>query len=212
MSCPRSNRARFETLLKNFRRRDNIRDFIDGLHDSECWPYTEGEGRPIPATFDFWDAPIVFEVKLRGEKVHELMHLYLIDVQRYHPLVISDPTSLAKADTTDVTIELCPEEGLGAYTVSYEAADHSERFAAPKLDLHDVSVLRSAFIHRHEWVINKFSAVNRGRLEALENDKAKRGDQLTRRLQYNLYCEENEGALSEEEDFDFEVSISTGIS
>jgi hypothetical protein len=31
-----ANMRRFETILRNLRRRDNIRDFIKGIQDTEC--------------------------------------------------------------------------------------------------------------------------------------------------------------------------------
>lgn len=190
---------RLETILANLRRRDNIREFIPGLEDSECWPYPDGESHSIPATFEDECGPFVKEVELRSDKIHELLELFLINVERYHPLSsILNPRN-SQVDLADVCIELCPEEGLDAYMVSYETADKDERERAPKLDLEDVATVRSAFIHRYEWVISKLQTVNCDRNDAFEmlilgydpNDPPS-----------EISDHENEAPLSEEEDHD----------
>jgi len=193
---------RLATILANFRRRDNIRDFIDGLEDSECWPYPDGETQSIPP-----DPKICFccgecstaEVMLREDKIEELTHLFLINVHRYHALAPFNRSNKHEAPLTDVSIELCPEEGPGAYTVSYEVVESARRGDAPRLDLHDVATIRSAFMHRYEWVINKLHNVNEDRREVCEmyelglESAPELGDPIE---------SENEAALSEEEDHD----------
>jgi hypothetical protein len=190
---------RLNTILHNIRRRDNIRDFIHGLEDSECWPYPDGETRPIPADFcrceDCEDDPVI-EVYLCQAKIKELTQLYLINVYRYHTLAPFGNSDHNQGELTDVSIELCPEEGLGAYTVSYETADETQRIDAPKLNLHHVAAIRSAFMHRYEWVINKFHSVNRDRVNFWMRSKAGVEDEAT------LDDERSEAPLSEEEDHD----------
>lgn len=156
---------RFDTILRNLRRRDNIRDFIDGLEDTECWPYPDGNEAPKPATFEDWSGPITVEVKLREDKAYELMHFYLINVSRYHPFAPFDRKSDHDSDLTNVSIYLCPEEGPGAYTVEY-VVDKTERSHAPKLELQSFATLRSFLMHRYEWVVNKLHSVNSDRRDA----------------------------------------------
>jgi hypothetical protein len=191
---------RFDTILHNLRRRDNIRDFIRGLEDSECWPYPNGEALPIAATCPCCDDPIMADVTLRQDKVEELTHLYLINVYRYHNLAPFSKGDHTRGELTDVSIELCPEEGLGAYTVSYEAANEVERIEAPKLNLHHVATIRSAFMHRYEWVVNKLHSVNRDRLNA-----GRRWESEYVYEHEHEACsddERSEAPLSEEEDYD----------
>ena len=163
---------RLATILANFRRRDNIRDFIDGLEDSECWPYPDGETAPIPAMPEYGGCcgesrkP---EVVIREDKIEELTHLFLINVRRYHALAPFNRGNKYEAPFTDVSIELCPEEGPGAYTVSYEVVDYSQRCDAPDLDLHDVATIRSAFMHRYEWVASKIYNAHEARQQALHD-------------------------------------------
>ena len=67
---------RLATILAYLRSRDNIRDFIDGLEDSECWPYPGGESRPIAPTPGFCECcgePSLPEVVLRGDKLFDLV-------------------------------------------------------------------------------------------------------------------------------------------
>jgi hypothetical protein len=173
---------RLNTILQNLRRRYNIRDFICGMEDTECWPYPDGETRPIAATCPCCDEPLDAEVHLRPD--HTLA-----------PFSKSDHT---RGELTDVSIELCPEEGLGAYAVSYEAADEVERIDAPKLNLHHVGTIRSAFMHRYEWVVNKLHSVNRDRLNASRKF-------VSEYVYEHEACsddERSEAPLSEEEDYD----------
>lgn len=196
--------ARLARILRNLRRRDNIRDFIDGLHDSECWPYPDGETLPIAATHecDCCDGPMMVEATLRGDRLEELTHLFIINVYHYHPLAAVDKRRQDQADLTDVSIELCPEEGSGAYSVSYERVDKAERLATVKLNLHDVAAIRSAFIHRHEWVLNKLHSVNHDRLEAC--NELEEGFELdTESDVFSEWKHEDEEPPSEEEDQDF---------
>jgi hypothetical protein len=189
---------RLNTILQNLRRRDNIRDFICGMEDTECWPYPDGETRPIAATCPCCDEPLDAEVHLRPNKIDELTHLYLINVYRYHTLAPFSKSDHTRGELTDVSIELCPEEGLGAYAVSYEAADEVERIDAPKLNLHHVGTIRSAFMHRYEWVVNKLHSVNRDRLNASRKF-------VSEYVYEHEACsddERSEARLSEEEDYD----------
>ena len=194
---------RRSTILKNLRRRDNIRDFIDGLDDSECWPYPNGETYSIPADNKCLccDEPIMVGVELRKDKLDELTRLHLINVYRYHPLANLDRGRQDQADLTDLSIELCPEEGSGSYSVSYEAVDKMERAAAPKLNLRDVAVIRSAFIHRHEWVLNKLHSVNDDRLDTCTADPEE-GLELHAESDTGAECR-SQAPLSEEEDHGF---------
>lgn len=190
---------RLNTILHSLRRRDNIRDFIDGLEDSECWPYPDGETRPIPAMIECCaccSEPFELEVNIRKEKIEELTHLYLTDIYRFHTFAPFGETSRRQIELADISIELCPEEGVGAYAVSYEAANEANRIGAPKMNLSDVAMIRSAFMHRYEWVVNKFHSVNRDRLEARKRFKA--GDEHVAPSDE----EQSEAALSEEEDHD----------
>ena len=197
---------RLATILANFRRRDNIRDFIDGLEDSECWPYPDGESRPIAATPQFCDCcgeSTLSEVMLRKDKIEELTHLFLTNVYRYHALAPFNRGNKHEAPLTDVSIELCPEEGPGAYAVSYEVVDKTQRRYAPCLNLRDVATIRSAFMHRYEWVINKFHSVKEDRRDAWERLESSieilpvLGDLISDPMD-----SENEVSLSEEEDHD----------
>ena len=196
---------RLATILANLRRRDNIRDFIDGLKDSEYWPYPEGESRPIAATPDFCDCcgePSTPEVVFRKDKIEELTHLFLTNVYRYHALAPFNRGNKHEAPLTDVSIELCPEEGSGAYAVSYEVVEKAQRRDAPCLDLADVATIRSAFMDRYEWVTNKFHSVKEDRREARE--AAELGSQIAPGLELieDTIESENEVPLSEEEDHD----------
>jgi hypothetical protein len=127
------------------------------------------------------------QVELHEDKIFELTELFLINVDRQHPLAHNyywrdaenghhprAPVTKATAkrfevELADVHIELCPEEGLGAYAISYENVDRTERSRAPKLDLMQVATLRSAFIHRYEWVMEKLETVIHSRREAWED-------------------------------------------
>lgn len=191
--------GRLSTILRNLRRRDNIRDFIDGLHDSECWPYPNGETYSIAATHqcDCCDEPYMVEVNLREDKFEDLTRLYLINVYRYHPFAMSNRHRQDRVDLTDVSIELCPEEGIGAYSVSYEVVETASRRGTEKLNLHEVAAIRSAFIHRHEWVLNKLQSVNRERREACT--KLEEWLELGTESENNFEYENGE-PLSEEED------------
>lgn len=193
---------RLSTILHDLRRRDNIREFIDGLEDSECWPYPNDEYHSIPAapTCSYCDEPCFEEADLRADKVKELTHLYITDVLRYHPLAPMNRRNKHHAELTDVCLEMCPEEGPGAYAVSYEVIDKVDRVAAPKLDLHNVATIRSAFMHRYEWVVNKVHTVNDDRLEAWKRAKAG--------MEHIASSDEeqNKAALSEEEDRDVFLS------
>lgn len=197
---------RLATILANLRRRDNIRDFIDCLEDSECWPYPDGETRPIAPTPEFCECcgePSLPEVVLRKDKIEELTHLFLINVYRYHALAPFNRGNKHEAPLTDVSIELCPEEGPGAYAVSYEVVDKSQRRDAPCLNLGEVATIRSAFMHRYEWVINKFHSVKEDRREAWEMIEL--GFKIAPGLDELMNDpteSENEVALSEEEDHD----------
>ena len=197
---------RLATILANLRRRDNIRDFIDGLEDSECWPYPDGESCPIAATPAYCDCcgePSLPEVVLRKDKIEELTHLFLINVNRYHALAPFGRGNVHEAPLTDVSIELCPEEGAGAYAVSYEVVDKTQRRDAPTLDLRDVATIRSAFMHRYEWVINKFHSVKEDRREAWEIAEKEFEIALgLGELTEDPVESENEVPLSEEEDHD----------
>jgi hypothetical protein len=189
---------RLDTILQNLRRRDNIRDFIDDLEDCECWPYPDGETRPrapIPGC-PCCENPLVEEVYPREDKVEELTHLYLINVYRYHTLAPFTKSGREQIELADISIELCPEEGLGAYAVSYEAVDETQRVDAPKLNLHHVATIRSAFMHRYEWVINKAHSVNRDRRDAWSRWLA--GDEHVALSD----DEQSQEPLSEEEDHD----------
>jgi hypothetical protein len=194
--------GRLATILANLRRRDNIREFIDGLEDSECWPYPDGETQPIPAMPEYCDCcgesrkP---EVVIREDKIEELTHLFLINVHRYHALAPFNRGNRHEAPLTDVTIELCPEEGPGAYTVSYEVVESSQRGDAPRLDLHDVATIRSAFMHRYEWVINKLHSVKEDRREAWETPEP---EVENAPVLVDPIESENVEPLSEEEDRD----------
>lgn len=196
---------RLTTIFANLRRRDNIRDFIDGLEDSECWPYPDGESRPVAATPEFCDCcgePSTPEVVLRKDKMEELTHLFLTNVYRYHTLAPFNRGNKHEAPLTDVSIELCPEEGSGAYAVSYEVVEKAQRRDAPCLDLADVATIRSASMHRYEWVINKFHSVKEDRRDACE--AAELGSQIIPGLELieDPIESENEAPLSEEEDHD----------
>lgn len=195
---------RLATILANFRRRDNIRDFIDGLEDSERWPYPDGESRPIAATPQLCDCcgeSSLSQVVVRKDKIEELTHLFLTNVYRYHALAPFNRSNKYEAPLTDVYIELCPEEGLGAYAVSYEVVDKSQRRYAPCLNLRDVAAIRSAFMHRYEWVINKFHSAKEDRRDAWEKLESSievllvLGDLIGDPIE-----SENEVLLSEEED------------
>lgn len=155
--------GRLDTILRNLRRRDNIRDFVDDLIDTECWPYPRGKSLPIALAA--FDEPVGF----REGAMEELTSLYLINVERYFPNISisdSDPVKEQTSELVDVLIELSPEDGPGAYTVTYEPADKKVRSAAETINLKDVATLRSAFMHRFEWVCNKIESVNRERFEA----------------------------------------------
>jgi hypothetical protein len=205
-TLPTATMDRLATILANLRRRDNIRDFIDGLEDSECWPYPDGESRPIAPTPEFCDCcgePSLPEVVLRKDKIEELTQLFLTNVHRYHALAPLDRGNVYEAPLTDVSIELCPEEGAGAYAVSYEVVDKAQRSDAPTLDLRDVATIRSAFMHRYEWVINKFHSVKEDRREAWEI--AEHEFEIALGLgepTEDPIESENEVPLSEEEDHD----------
>lgn len=205
-----SKLTRFETILKNFRRRDNIRDFISGLQDTECWPYPAGEEHPIPATFEDWEGPTMVEAKLREEKVHELVCLYLINVQRYHPLAPFFGRGIENGEVADVSVELCPEEGPGAYAVDYEVVDRTERSEDNMLNTQEAATIRSAFMHRHDWVISKLQSVNRDRVEAWEDAKIKPEVEPEIEEPVEAMDCENEVEMSEEEDFDYDVSLPVG--
>ncbi|GAB7322982.1 hypothetical protein MBLNU13_g05512t1 [Cladosporium sp. NU13] len=197
---------RLATILANFRRRDDIRDFIDGLEDSECWPYPDGESRPIAPTPEFCECcgeSSLFEVVLRKDKIEELTHLFLTNVYRYHALAPFNRGNKHEAPLTDVSIELCPEEGPGAYAVSYKVVDKAQRRDAPCLNLRDVATIRSAFMHRYEWVINKFHSVKEARRDAWEKFETN-GEILPvlGGLRDDPMESGNEVPLSEEEDHD----------
>lgn len=196
--------SRFDIILNNFRRRDNIRDFIDALHDSECWPYPNGEEFSEAAHCDCCGDPWAVDVQLREDKAHELMHLFLTNVICYHPFAPFNRKTQHEAELADVSIDLCPEEGPGAYTIHYEAADKSERVATEKLDLHQVATLRSAFMHRYEWVVNKMHSVNADRHDAVERAIAG----LESDEEMDDGSGQNETPLSEEEDHVCDVSTS----
>jgi hypothetical protein len=193
---------RLATILANLRRRDNIRDFIDGLKDSECWPYPDGESRPIAPTPEFCECcgePSLPEVVLRKDKIEELTQVFLTNVYRYHALAPFNCGNKHEAPLTDVSIELCPEEGPGAYAVSYEVVDKAQRRDAPFLNLGEVATIRSAFMHRYEWVINKFHSVKEDRRDAWEMAEA--GLELASVVGDRMESG-NEEPLSEEEDHD----------
>jgi len=192
---------RLATILTNLRRRDNIRNFISGLEDSECWPYPDGETQSIPPVTQYCvccGEPSVDEVMLREDKIGELTHIFPTNVYRRHAFAPSNRGRKHQAALTDVSIELCPEEGPGAYAVSYEVVDEVQRRGAPCLDPRDVATIRSAFMHRYEWVINKLHSVEEDRRDALEMTSEVEaipvlGDAIE---------SENEEPLSEEEDHD----------
>jgi len=102
------------------------------------------------------------------DKIEELTHLFLTNVYRYHPFARGNEHD---APLTDVSIELCPEEGPGAYAVSYEVIEEAQRRDAPCLDLGDVATIRSAFMHRYEWVINELHSVEEDRSGAWETSE-----------------------------------------
>ena len=199
---------RLATILANLRRRDNIRDFIDGLEDSECWPYPDGESRSIAPSPEFCNccgepSTELSEVVLRKDRIEELTHLFLTNVYRYHALAPFNRGNVYEAPLTDVSIELGPEEGAGAYAVSYEVVDKAQRRDAPTIDLRDVATIRSAFMHRYEWVINKFHNVKEDRRDAWEKAEARLVEALgLGELVDDPIESENEVPLSEEEDHD----------
>jgi hypothetical protein len=120
---------RYETILRNRRRRDNICDYIRGLHKSECWPYPNGASRSTPVTEQGKDG--LKKVELRSDKITELMELFLINVDRQHPLAMNrywhrgvngyHPLAPAtrrmankcEVELADVHIELC-RGGIGS--------------------------------------------------------------------------------------------------
>jgi hypothetical protein len=87
--------------------------------------------------------------------------------------------------------------------VSYEVVDKAQRGDAPTLDLRDVATIRSAFMHRYEWVINKFHSVKEDRREAWEIAEKEFEIALgLGELTEDPVESENEVPLSEEEDHD----------
>jgi len=80
--------------------------------------------------------------------------------------------------------------------------EKSQRRHAPCLDLGDVATIRSAFMHRYEWVINKFHSVKEDRRDAWEMTEL--GSQIDPGLELveDPIESENEVPLSEEEDHD----------
>ena len=210
--------SRFEAIKANLRRRDNIRYFVEGLEDSECWPYLEHQnGAPVAANF-FSDedgkTPVFFEVAVRRETLDELTILHLPNVKRTIGRHLPPSATLV-----DLAIELTPEDGSGAYTLDYEIVEEPEsRDKAPLLYMNAVNELRSAFMHRYEWVASKVHSVNLARQAAVDEmlcePTAHSGNGPFEAVPGTIGCNDagNEESLSEEEDFasvrvlDFESS------
>lgn len=200
--------SRFDAIKANLRRRDNIRHFVAGLEDSECWPYPEHQnGASVAAAPDLVDEdgnPIVYEVAVDVAKRDELTVLYLPNVNRPMFQAVPPQTTLV-----DLAVELMPADGPGAYVLDYEIVEGPEsRAEAPQLSMEEVNELRSSFMHRYDWVASKVHSVNLERQAAIDelldesdNDSSSESTEDEVATTQGALLD-NEEPLSEEEDFD----------
>lgn len=160
-------RERSELVCQTFRRRDNIRHFVSGLEDSECWPYPQAQnGQSVSPIFGDDDDPALVQVAVKPEMVQELKVLALANVWWDSPAILGGPGPSNRETLVDVTIELSPEDGIGAYIMDCEPVENiMGRAHTMKLGMCEVRFARSAFMHRYEWVANKIESVNQSRFE-----------------------------------------------
>ena len=188
------------TLRKRFRRRDNLVDFVDGLIETEVFPYPSGQRVLIPAIH----VPVQ-TVTWKPEALHELTSLTIVDVK----LVLNGTEK-----HVNVNLTLTPEDGVGAYELDYEVVKEEATDSFRLMSLSDIERVRMAMWGRYDWVKEKLEYINRLRLqisndgEELEDGMSDEGndhDNSDTSLQ-ELEADE-EGTMSEEVDpFD---SVST---
>lgn len=154
----------FLALKDCLRRRDNLSYFVDGLVRTEIYPYPSGQLVAQAAMSVAYQ-----EVRIRPDKLHELLTLELTDAQ-YH---IEGEIKLA-----DMTISLSPEDGVGAYTLEVHNIREIPRIEArgPDTEVYDshrlqnlptrlltephVEQLRLALWSRYDWVTDKVNYIN----------------------------------------------------
>lgn len=133
-------------MLATLRRRDNIRDFVKGLHPSECWPYPEGQnGHPV-AAFSGNDLQPEM-VYIKPMKNMPLRRVKLESVTYRRTLV-------------NFTIKILPELGPSYCQEESDILDHAVHHSNAELEPSSVRDLRSALLDRYEWVNSKVSSVN----------------------------------------------------
>ncbi|GAB7362159.1 hypothetical protein MBLNU230_g2185t1 [Neophaeotheca triangularis] len=154
--------ARTEAYLKEkldtLRRRDNIRDFVQGIKDSECWPYPEGQHGHVKAALTL-DTSGYEQVAIKP-----LLHMFLRKIKLEYILleVVTISTDEAAQKLVNLTMKLAPEHGPNYCQEDVEelagAKDRTKVNAI--LTPSDLRILRSALSHRFQWVVDKVNSVN----------------------------------------------------
>lgn len=154
--------ARTEAYLKEkldtLRRRDNIRDFVQGIKDSECWPYPEGQHGHVKAALTL-DTSGYEQVAIKP-----LLHMFLRKIKLEYILleVVTISTDEAAQKLVNLTMKLAPEHGPNYCQEDVEelagAKDRTKVNAI--LTPSDLRTLRSALSHRFQWVVDKVNSVN----------------------------------------------------
>lgn len=132
-------------------RRDNLVDFVDGLIETEVFPYPDGQRQVIAATY----VPVQ-EVTWKPGALDELTKLKVLGVKQRLD-------GIEKAVNMDIT--LTPDQGVGTYEVVYDvlkADSATETLMGNK----DVERIRMAMWARYDWVSEKVAEINYLRWEA----------------------------------------------
>lgn len=151
--------TRADGIIRSLRRRDNLGYFVDGLAETEIFPYPDGEKDPIPKACLAYE-----EVTVCPERWPEVLKFSLQDVQA---------SRLSDKELTNTTICLCPESGHGAYTEDNDpiSTAPSKLHRADILTQKDMERIRSAMWGRHDWILEKVAFINELREAVEEGDR-----------------------------------------
>lgn len=146
--------AKLEELIKKLRRRDNLEDFVDGLIETEIYPYPSGQKTIVPATY--------IPVQDVCIKTGAAAILTTIEIRGIPPPIGSD----TKFVYSDVTMTLTPQDGVGTYEMEYQWPSKLREDAPTPPTRQDFERIRMAMWARYEWVLERIDWINRLRNEA----------------------------------------------
>ncbi|KAF1346848.1 hypothetical protein BDV97DRAFT_400740 [Delphinella strobiligena] len=143
-------RSELKSLKQTLRRRDNLEDFIDGVIETEMFPYPGGMREVVPATY----VPVQ-EITWKAGAFEQLTTTtitavkYMLDGVDRH---------------VNVTMTLTPYDGIGTYEMEYDMI--KETTEDTTWSQADLETVRMAMWARYEWVKEKVEYINHLRWEA----------------------------------------------